>query len=708
MHASTPFLEVDHESISAPYRWAFRPDEPIEIRFGVLRALPCMATGVSVVAVGMADDAAPEILEAEEDEPDTVSDLSGYRMFRVVLPPAGREGGIAYRLGYRAMDGAWHWRADWRRLIVTNAPRLSADIERSYLGHVDGRPVYGPPPVVRATPSPADWRHRLFYSIVIDRFARGRADRRHAGLVPFRPEDARGSHGGTLDGIEDRLDYLADLGVGAIVLSPVYVNDAAGYHGYHPLHLLAVDPRLGGMEDLRSLVAAAHARGIAVLIDVIVNHLADCLDWVATDNGHEARFKYECGDLQVPLPYPEDLRHPAFFHSPGGDELVGTPLFGFLADWRTEHAYVREHLIRHLTYWIAEADIDGFRFDAVRHVDLPFWTHCVEEVGRYCRAIGKADFLMLGEHAGHTAAEVGPYSRDAAFTGMIDYPLHYCLREVFENGGTAAAVSRYLEHDAFAYRDSRWNLAFIDNQDTSRFLHNWGDRFGGLDRARHAHRAALTVLILGPAMPCVYYGTEQEFSGALGMHKTDDGQWVGHDAHVREDMFPNPDCQWIFGPINTPLHQPFDRTNPTFTAIRELARLRAERPAIRSGDRYTVIGDDPAVLAWIMWSKEGAGDLVLVAANLSPDGPQCHSIDLAAVATRLPDGARAILARKSGWSALVVDRAQFSSQPAGTLDLQLEGYGTLVLQPTGQAASEPPPKARAKGPVPKRSSPKSP
>ena len=111
MHANAPFLEIDHESTSAPYRWAFRPDEPVAIRFGVLRSVPCTIAGVSAVTAAMADDDAPRIVEAAEDVPNAASDRSGYRMFRVVLPPAGQEGGIAYRLGYRDMDGGWHWMA---------------------------------------------------------------------------------------------------------------------------------------------------------------------------------------------------------------------------------------------------------------------------------------------------------------------------------------------------------------------------------------------------------------------------------------------------------------------------------------------------------------------------------------------------------------------------------------------------------------------
>lgn len=682
MHPNPPFLEIDHESTAAPCRWAFGPREAVPVRFGLLLSVPAVAAGLSVVASTDPAGQEPRVIAAAQAAGPPAGGDGGYRYFHAEIPPLGREGGLSYRPGYQSTDGTWHWMADWRHVIVTSAPRRSADIVRRCLGRVDGVPVYGPPPAGAVTASPADWRGRLFYSILIDRFARGGAPGRGAGFVAHRPVDPRGSHGGTIAGIERRLDYLADLGAGALILSPVYVNDAAGYHGYHPLHLLAVDPRLGTMDDLRSLVAAAHARGIAVLIDVIVNHLADCLDWQATGEGVQGRFKFDAGDLGSPLPYPEDLCHPGFFHPPGSDDdLVGAPLFGFLADWRTEHGYVRDHLIRHLQYWIAQTDIDGFRFDAVRHVDLAFWQHCVREIDRYCRAIGKPAFLMLGEHAGHTAAEVGPYSRGAAFTGMIDYPLHYCLKEVVETGGSAAIVSRYLERECFAYRDSRWNLAFVDNQDTSRFLHDWGRRFGGLPQARQALRAALALIVLGPGMPCIYYGTEQEFSGALGRHVLDDGQDVGHDAYVREDMYPNPGCAWMFGPINTPLHAPYDRSNPTFAAIRELSRLRADLPAVNAGDRHSLIGGDPAVIAWMMWCGEGDGDLVVVAVNLSPDGPLRHRIACADLPAGMPEEAVRRLCATTAWSALIADRSHCSVPAPGVIELALGAYGILLLRP---------------------------
>ena len=640
MRTSGVFCELDGESDCAPRRWAFGPDDPVPVRFGIHSSVPVAEAAIAYTAGPTTDPPASRTAPAERLDEHRSPPICDHMLFSCVLPALGREGAYRYRLGYRDPNGTWQWMAEDRVIVITGAPRSLNTTERHFLGCVKGRAVYGPVPRDAATPSPADWRKRLFYSVIVDRFAQGEPERRGLGFVRYDPSDPHASHGGTLKGLESKLDYLADLGIGALILNPVYVNTGDGYHGYHPVHLLAVDPRLGDMEDLRNLVRAAHARGIAVLIDIIVNHLADVVVWEPAPDGFRGRFRFDLDESAVPLPYPLELQHPDFFHAPTHDGLVGAPLFGFLADWRTEHGHVADSLIAHLKYWIAETDVDGLRFDAVRHVDLEFWRRCVPEIDGYCRSIGKADFLMLGEHAGRSAEEVGVYSTAAGFPGMIDYPFHYLFRGIFDIGDhVLPELSEYFDKKAFCYRDSRANLTFIDNQDTSRFLHDWGPRFGSLETARQTLRAALALLIFGPGMPSLYYGTEQEYSGAIGQFDGPDGDSQGHDCHVREDMFSNPECRWIFGAINTPPHPPFDRSNPTFSAIRRFADLRRSIPALFAGDRHTVIGDDEDAIAWLMWDDgDGVrgGDLLMVAMNFSATRRFRHRLNTATIAPSLP------------------------------------------------------------------------
>ena len=123
------------------------------------------------------------------------------------------------------------------------------------------------------TASPEDWRDQIFYSVIIDRFERA---------SPFvawgDPADGRTRHGGNLRGLLKRLDYIKALGATTILINPVVMNPPAGYHQYWAVHLMAVDPQIGTMADLKELVATAHRMGIRVVLDMVFNHTAPIVE----------------------------------------------------------------------------------------------------------------------------------------------------------------------------------------------------------------------------------------------------------------------------------------------------------------------------------------------------------------------------------------------------------------------------------------------
>jgi len=418
-----------------------------------------------------------------------------------------------------------------------------------------------------------------------DLFARTHLEnRQNLGLVPYDSTSPHASHGGTLQGIIEKLEYLETLGVGAIIISPVYVNEESGYHGYHPLHLLMVEPRLGTLKILRNLVHEARDRNIAVILDVVVNHLADCIDWEDYGGPAGGEFKYIQGREAAVLPLPIECRNTSLFHGPEYTDIINQRLFGFLEDWRTETTYVRELLIQHLKYWLSETDVDGFRYDSARHVGVDFWKPCLAEIERYATQLGKKQFLQIAEHAGSCHEELTAYN-DAGFSGFLDYPTHYILKHSLGNGdwlgGFADYFCGFLSPTSIYSNGWRNNLFFLDNQDTSRILHEFLTRHTERETATKCLHFALACAILGPQRPTVYAGTEQEFSGALGIHQREDtGEWIGHDCHVREDMFDNPGCIWKFGPINHKLFQPYNRDHATFKTIQKLAALRRQNPLI--------------------------------------------------------------------------------------------------------------------------------
>lgn len=528
------YCEVHLEPTLAPHRWVFRRDEPIRIRFGVaLHKAPLQGEIWYRVSDGERVDEEERLVAQAE-----AVRQNGYQFFGATLPTVAN-GCYRYRFGYRAADGREHTSQESRCLFVNDdAPRTMAEIGSTFLDVVDGHALYGPLPQVPITAGPQRWDNRLIYSLLTDRFARSTAqDRAGLGVVTYDPTSVYRSHGGTLQGVIEKLPYLKALGVGAILLSPIYVNNSAGYHGYYLTHLLMVDPGQGTLADLRALVAEAHRLDLAVLLDVVCNHIGDSISWQPDAEGTVGEFQYVnnqhayhskrgllttfsyVGSQETPvLPYPEEARNPALFHGTEYTDMVRQRLFGVMEDWRTEIPYVRNLLIDHLKYWIAVTNIDGFRHDAARHIEPEFWQHCIAEINRYTKYLGKTNFLHIAEHAGVTAAELAAYNR-ARFPSMLDFPTFYTLIRSLEATnrlqGLADYFCGYLRQQEQYGVDGRANVMFLDGHDRTRIYHEFLRLLPNRGLAEICFHFALACLILGPQPPMLYYGTEQEFSGAL-------------------------------------------------------------------------------------------------------------------------------------------------------------------------------------------------
>lgn len=603
------FIEPARDPDAAPWRWRWQPGETALVRFG---ARSSRAAGGLVrysfspihgdwhLAECEASDGAPE----------------GHALWHARIPSPPGESACLYEIGYRAHDGEIRWSGRRRPLHFSTAPWRGQGAEQAEVGHNPAGPVSGPIPSRPLTPAPQDWRARMHYAVLTDRFAIGAPERQGLGLARYDPASPFAAHGGDLAGVRANLDYLEALGVGALILSPVCLNGAEGYHGYHPVELYALEPRLGTMDDLRGLVRDAHARNIAVILDAVVNHTAPMIDWHREDGAWQGTFLYDKADpAMVPL-CPEGLRDPANFHCPetDGHEEQGR-LFGFLDDWRTEVPAVRDALILSLKWWLAETDVDGFRYDAVRHVGVDFWRNATREIGRYAEAVGKTGFVQIGEHSSHLSGEAGGAGRHGGFDGMIDYPLQYAIRDAMQGEAAHDRIAAALDRDCFDWPDSRRNLVFLENHDTSRAASNLADP--------HAMPAWLALLFLGPGIPMIAQGQEQEFAGRLLEWTTPEGRALVSDAYVRENLFENPACVWRAGAVNRPRHPAYDRSNPTWRTIARLSELRRTLPGLSAGDRSPL---RDASDGRHLHRMGDAGDRLLVAINLTPEPWQDASL----------------------------------------------------------------------------------
>lgn len=407
------------------------------------------------------------------------------------------------------------------------APGGEAQVLGRKLRRAPGRSPAAPIP----EPIRRPWAEDVVYLIMIDRFHRGDRSAK-AGL---RPRDPFGSHGGDLQGVIDKLDYLERLGVTALWLTPVAQNQPGGYHGYWITDFYAVDERLGSLERLRRLVREAHRRQMKVLLDIVVNHVAPAHPWV-----------------QDPARYD-------WFHHAGGitdwtdqanienGQLAGLP------DLAQENPAVARYLLDMALWWVRETNVDGFRLDTVRHVPVPFWVHFAHELH-----LARPGFFLMGEVWNGDLDYLKKYLH-AGLDSLVDYARFGPLHDVFARGADPAALHAVVERQARESPGTVWGT-FIDNHDLPRFVTE------AAPNGAKKLKLALACLFTSPGMPILYYGTEIAMRG-------------GHDPGNRRDMRfdRNPDMQ-------------------EFTA--RLIRLRKEHPAFAYGS-YKPVDLGPKVVAYI-------------------------------------------------------------------------------------------------------------
>ena len=450
----------------------------------------------------------------------------------------------------------------------------------------------------RVTSSPEDWRDVWIYFLMVDRFNNPVAPPTN---LPF---DAKfgGFQGGTIAGMEAKLAYLKDLGVGAVWFTPVLFNgqrldgspNDGTYHGYGIEDFLRVDPRFASNraapeQELVDFVAAAHAVGIYVIFDIVLNHTGDVFSYV--NYGSEAPFSASPRDVRwrdgtgnataftdgAAMPptaaalFPDELRTNSFFRrqgEPGAVETIGD--FASLKQMLTGDPALGQVLIACYQYLIAKFDIDGYRIDTLKYLDPSFALTFGNAMREFALSIGKRNFFTFGEVyddeqriaqfiGRHTETDGDVVGVDAA----LDFPLFFVLPQVAKGGLAPRALAQMYETRKEVERGvvsshgeaSRYFVTFLDNHDQhSRF--RCGD-----PRYDAQTQLGLACLFTLPGIPCLYYGTE------LGLAGSGDA-----DESVREAMWGAPGA--------------FDRGGLFYGTIRELASLRAREPALRYGRFY--------------------------------------------------------------------------------------------------------------------------
>jgi glycosidase len=412
-----------------------------------------------------------------------------------------------------------------------------------------------------------EWREEFIYFLMVDRFHDDLERKPVLGSNRSQGVKAPDNefYGGKIKGITRNLDYIAGLGCTAIWLSPVFVNNEGAYHGYNINNYLGIDPHFGTKQDLIDLVDAAHnyqkngrPYPIRIILDVVINHSGD--NW-----SYPGGFSYNyCNDQQFPFgfwwegrePFPEELRNQDYYHRKGNineggwdsspenqnGDLCG--LKDFANDDNATGSEVINALIKVHAYWIKEADIDGFRVDAIKHMGAIACSRFCSNIREYAYSLGKRGFFLFGELAvpqdDIVDRYIGPNTSkqddQTVFFGIdsvLDFPLaegrfndpnHRPLRDVLK--GSAGPETLFNRLEAQRHRSlnrgeiGRFLVTFVDNHDSF-----WQTGRFGAEASENQIIGALGFLLCALGTPCIYYGTEQGFAGK------------GGDNDLREAMF---------------------------------------------------------------------------------------------------------------------------------------------------------------------------
>ncbi|MGW6907305.1 alpha-amylase family glycosyl hydrolase, partial [Streptomyces sp. NPDC054940] len=526
-----------------------------------------------------------------------------------------------------------------------------------------------------AAPARDDLTREQFYFVLPDRFANGDTANDRGSLTGsrlatgFDPTDKGFFQGGDLKGLTKKLDYIKGLGTTAIWMAPIFRNKpvqgtgstaSAGYHGYWITDFTQVDPHFGTNKDLQTLISMAHAKGMKVFFDVITNHTADTItntekksayrgkgahpyldtegrpfdDSTSTRKVDRDSFPYtpEIPAAEQDTKVPAWLNDPTMYHNRGDSTFVGeSGLNGDhtgLDDLWTERPEVVKGLEKIYERWVRDFDIDGFRVDTVKNVNMEFWTQWATALDAYAAKRGRDDFFIFGETLSADPSEIAPYVTEGRLDATLDFPLQNAIRAYASQGKAGTGLRdvfaqdyRYTTDKANAYNE----VTFLGNHDMGRvgsFLQADNPQASDAELLRR-DRLANELMFLSRGNPVIYSGDEQGFTGA------------GGDKDARQTMFASKVADYLdddqIGTDRTHTSDAYDPDHPLYKSIAALSKLTKRNPALRDGvqtERYA----EGSVYAFSRTDAKSGTEYVVAVNNA--EKPKSVHIPTGSVSTR--------------------------------------------------------------------------
>jgi alpha-amylase len=384
-------------------------------------------------------------------------------------------------------------------------------------------------PISAAEKEEKNWQEELVYNVVVDRFHNGNPHNNGADVDPYNP---LAYHGGDIEGVINKLDYLQDMGFTTIVLSSIVANEAGGYAGDLIQDHKKVDEHFGSMEDLKRLVNEAHKRDMNVMLEFVANHVGPNHPWIKDESKKD--WFHEKAELTN--------------EQNEANRLKGW--YNGLPDLATDNPETRDYLIDTAKMWVSETNIDGYYIEHADTVDTEFWRLFNAELKKM-----NEHFYLVGSLLDNQDERVISYSA-AGFDSLLNKQFYKEASDMFAHVDQPfTSVTKVVEES------SNTLSTFIDSDNTIRFTRK------ALENHQHPGirlKMAFSYMYTIPGTPVVYYGTEIAIDGGKP-------------------------------PENRPLMN-FQADEELIDYIGKLSTIRKSLPALTKGDYHVLYEKDGMII----------------------------------------------------------------------------------------------------------------
>jgi glycosidase len=410
----------------------------------------------------------------------------------------------------------------------------------------------------------------LIYLIMPDRFSNGNpANDSVAGMTQMKVDRSQmyERHGGDIQGVMNHLDYLKDLGITTVWLTPAVTNDMphASYHGYAVTDHYNIDPRFGTNALYKAFVDKCHALNLKVVMDLVHNH-SGINDYLIKDMPMKSWVH------QWPEYTNSNFRDPVVMDPHASAIDRKTMLDGWfdhsMADMNENNPYVQNYLTQNHIWWVEYSGVDGFRLDTYPYNDAAYmadWAKKVKAEFPHLSIFGETLVWSVPNQAFFTEGNTVNRGFDTGLPGVVDSQMKDALNEALNGPNDwASGVNKLylvLAQD-FLYKDATRNVVMLDNHDMSRFYSVVGEDF-------NKYKAGMALLLTTRGIPQMYYGDEILMAGQDnpdGLVRSDfPGGWKGD----KDNKFTAAGRT--------------DKENDAFNYVRTLANYRKNTTALQTG-----------------------------------------------------------------------------------------------------------------------------